>query len=199
MAKKSTAKPARKSKPAAKPRTKKAATGNGVIDRADADPLNPVVKRGDNVDLVNTFKTSTKDQLERLAKRYKSMKEDAQGKAGEISAMLQKAEETQHLDSWCFKEAMKWKKMSDDKKVRRLPIFMKYLDDLGVVLDATAQADLLAAVEKDRVEEEAQGDLEDQPTDEEKAAAATGLAPSRRPSSGLQIVPKDDEASAAAG
>ena len=147
----------------------------------ECDPLDPVIQRGPNVDIVNNFKTSTKDQLTALGRRYKSMKEDQQGKAGEIGAMLTKAEETQNLDKWCFKEAMKWLKMSSDKKVRRLPIFMKYLDDLGVVDDATAQQDLLAKVETENV----QTDIED-----EAAEAATSLAPAKPR---MTIVPKDDD------
>lgn len=146
------------------------------------DPLDPVVIRGANADTVNNFKTSTKDQLTKLGRRYESMKADAQGHSADIGNMLTKAEETQNLDKWCFKEAMKWKKMSADKKIRRLAIFMKYLDDLGVVEEATAQADLLAEVDRD--EEQKQGDIE-------AVEAATSLAPARKPR--MSVVPKEGE------
>lgn len=162
-------------------------------DVKPGDPLNPTIMRGDNVDMVNNFKTSTKDQLHKLARRYESKKKDLQGHAGDISTMLTKAEETQHLDTWCFKEAMKWDRMSADKLVRRLPIFMKYLTDLEVVKKATAQGDLLAEVKKEEGGE--QTDLEQAAV--AATAAATGLAPGRKPS-GLSIVPKPDADAAAA-
>lgn len=146
------------------------------------DPLNPTVVRGDNADMIGHFKTSTKDQLHKLARQYESKKSDAQGKAAEIGNLLTKAEETQNLDTWCFKEAMKWDRMSADKLVRRLPTFIKYLQDLEVVQKATAQGDLLAEVE--RTEQQAQTDIE-------AKNAATGLAPARKPS--MRIVPKDGE------
>lgn len=148
------------------------------------DPLNPTVIRGSNVDTVNGFKTTNKDQLQTLARQYRSMKDAQSTKSGEISDFLTKAEETKNLDKWAFREAMKWKKMSDELKVRRLPIFMKYLDDLGVVDDATKQGDMLAKDAEERATK-AQKDIED-----EAAAAAKGLAPAKgKPT--MTIVPKE--------
>ncbi len=144
------------------------------------DPLNPTVQRGDNVDMIGTFKVSTKDQLQKVARQYESKKKDLQGKSGEIGNLLTKAEETQNLDTWCFKEAMKWDRMSADKLTRRLPTFIKYLQDLEIVARAVAQGDLLAETERS---------AEAKQTDLEAVNAATALAPGRK-RSGLSVVPK---------
>lgn len=148
------------------------------------DPLDPIVIRGPNVDTVNGFKTTNKDQLQKLATQYQAMKDTQSTRSGEISDFLSKAEETKSLDTWAFKEAMKWRKMGDELKVRRLPIFMKYLDDLGVVDAAAAQGDMLAKDAEERAEKAAQKDIED-----EAAKAAKGLAPGKKPT--MSIVPKE--------
>lgn len=147
------------------------------------DPLNPNVQRGDNVDMIGHFKVSTKEQLQKVARQYESKKKDLQGKSGEIGNLLTKAEETQNLDPWCFKEAMKWDRMSTDKLVRRLPTFIKYLHDLEIVARATSQGDLLAETERT---------AEAKQTDIEAVNAATALAPSRKPR--MSVVPKDNDA-----
>lgn len=203
-----------------KPRAKKAPTGGAkpigetiekVADGIQAgarDAFKPDVQRGPNVDVVNgRWKTTTKDQLGTIARQYVSASKSAKTASGAKAEILNKAEENKNLDKWCFKKAVEWMLMGDEVLVRRLPLFLKYLDDLGVSDRSTAQADLLDEAQRQADEKrkgdgegEEPGDLVDQTEraaaadkgrkGDEARAAASGLAPSRRPT--MTIVPKDE-------
>lgn len=172
------------------------------IQASARDAFKPDVERGPNVDVVNgRWKTTTADQLKTIARQYISASKSAKTASGVKAEILNKAEENKNLDKWCFKKAVEWMLMGDEVLVRRLPLFLKYLDDLGVSDRSTAQADLLDAANKKAEDPDAEGDDGDIVDQAEKdpgaeaAAAASGLAPSRRAS--MKIVPKEDEPPAA--
>lgn len=154
--------------------------------RAAADATAKVIT-GPNVDLLNGHKVTTRDKVRSTAKGYISLKKDAQGASGAISQMLQKAEERHHLNRKAFMAVMKFHTMSDSQLAIVWDVFLKYADDLGIPERASAQQEMFKNEPKDEEDEEdGQTDLETtSPVD--AAAAAVGLAPSRRPS-GMRLV-----------
>ena len=176
------------------------------IEAKARDPFHPDVQRGSNVDVVNgRWKTTTASQLKTIQRDHRNAKTTAKTYSGNAAEVLNKAVENKNLDAWAFKKAEDFGKLSDELLCRRLPVFLKYLEDLGVMQRATAQADLLDEAQRqanakreEEGEEEPAGDLADQAEaasaeakGDEARAAATGLAPSRRPT--MTIVPKGAE------
>lgn len=141
---------------------------------------------GKNVDMVGHFKTTTGDDIRRLAKSYKDLKTARQTASGNISDLITKAEENKHLNKRAFNLALKFDALANGELAKVWPIFLKYCDDLKVGERATEQADMFAKSVQADQDKAAQKDIED-----ESAAAAKGLAPAK-PKGGLTIVPKND-------
>lgn len=180
------------------------------IQAAARDPFHPDVQRGSNVDVVNgRWKKPTAAQLKTIRRDHKNAKTTAKTYSGNAADVINKAAENKNLDAWAFKKAVMFADLSDELLCRRLPVFLAYLEDLGVIERATAQADLLdeaqrQADEKRKAEGTEEGDMVDkverqqaaqnEVAGDEAREAAMGLAPSRRPT--MTIVPKDEAAPA---
>lgn len=187
---KKSAKPKSAGKKAEAERPGKSQTAEQLAAAVDG-LMNPVVVPGPSVDLVNGFKSTTRDQLKALVKGFDTLKRDAKRNSEAIATMLTKASENKHLDKPAWRALLVLRKLNP----RSLTFLMKYADDLELWESAAVQLEMFKdePVVDDEVdaEGERQAELAVSPAKE----AASGLVPSRRPQ--MQIVPKADAPDAA--